>query len=48
MSSPDSFIYLFLLMTYFRHPVGNFKHKNLTVKCDVAGEGIAIKYIHIS
>ena len=30
------------------HPVGSFRHKHKTIKCEVAGEGITIKYIHIS
>ena len=30
------------------HPVGNFRHKHKTIKCEVAGVGIIIKYLHIS
>ena len=37
-----------VLTIYKNHPVGNFRHKHETIKCDVAGDGIAIKYIHIS
>ena len=32
---------------YKNHPVGNFRHKHKTIKCEVAGVGITIKYIHI-
>ena len=37
-----------VLTIYKTHPVGNFRHKHKTIKCEVAGEGITIKYIHIS
>jgi len=37
-----------VLTIYKNHPVGNFRHKHETMKFDVAGEGIVIKYIHIS
>ena len=37
-----------VLTIYKNHPVGNFRHKHKTIKWEVAGEGIAIKYIHIS
>ena len=37
-----------VLTIYKNHPVGNFRHKHKTIKCEVAGERITIKYIHIS
>ena len=37
-----------VLTIYKNHPVGNFRHKHKTIKCEVAGVGITIKYIHIS
>ena len=37
-----------VLAIYKNHPDGNFRHKHKAVKCEVAGVGIAIKYIHIS
>ena len=37
-----------VLTIYKNHPVGNFRYKHKTIKCEVAGEGIIIKYIHIS
>ena len=37
-----------VLTIYKNHPVGNFRHKHLIIKCPVAEEGISIKYIHIS
>ena len=33
---------------YKNHRVGNFRHKHKTIKCEVAGVGITIEYIHIS
>ena len=35
-----------VLTIYKNHPVGNFRHKHLTIKCDVAEEGVAVKYIY--
>ena len=37
-----------VLTIYKNHPVGNFRHKHKTIKCEVAGVGIIIKSIHIS
>jgi len=39
-----------VLTIYKNHPVGNFRLKHYTIDSDVAGEGegIAIRYIHIS
>ena len=37
-----------VLTIYKNHPVGNFRHKHKTIKCEVAGVGITIEYIHIS
>jgi len=37
-----------VLTIYKNHPVGNFRHKHYTIKLNIAGEGIAIKYIRIS
>ena len=37
-----------VLAIYKNHPVGNFRHKHKTIKCEVARVGITIKYIHIS
>ena len=37
-----------VLTIYKNHPVGNFRRKHKTIKCEVSGVGISIKYIHIS
>ena len=37
-----------VLTIYKNHPDGNFRHKHKTIKCELAGVGITIKYIHIS
>jgi len=37
-----------VLTIYKNHPVGNFRHKHETIKYNVAGDRITIKYIHIS
>ena len=37
-----------VLTIYTSHPVGNFRHKHKTIKCEVAEVGITIEYIHIS
>ena len=37
-----------VLTIYKNHPVGNFRHKHKTIKCEVSGVGITIKHIHIS
>ena len=48
VSSPVKDAKAVVLTIYKNHPVGNFRHKHETIKCDVAGDGIAIKHIHIS
>ena len=37
-----------VLTIYKSHPVGNFRHKHYTIKCEFAGVGITVKYIYIS
>ena len=37
-----------VLTIYKNHPVGNSRHKHKTIKCEVAGVGITLEYIHIS
>ena len=44
LSENCSFLTTGVLTIYKNHPDGNFGHKHKTIKCEIVGEGITIKY----